>query len=135
LTKQDAPARFFSQRAGKGVPVSEPAKALLEQLDKIIYMEWPVFFSQYLDGQIDQRLTSSPAPEWKRFLGLGFSSQLPDSPQLVFELKFKHLKKDLLKLLGFHKLPPPVSYGDENYNQSIVSITEIITDVCQEKND
>jgi hypothetical protein len=31
---------------------------------------------------------------------------LPDSTQLVFKLKFKDLKKNVFKFLGFHKLPP-----------------------------
>jgi hypothetical protein len=106
LAKHDARTCFLCQCAGKGIPVCEAAKALLEQLDKIIYMEWPALLSQYLDGQSDQRLTSSSPSGWKDCFGLDFPSQLPDSTQLIFELKFKYLKKNVLKFLGLHKLPP-----------------------------
>jgi hypothetical protein len=53
--------------------------------------------------------------------------------QLIFELKFKHLKKDVLKFLGFHKLAPAeIVVGLTSVYKGI---TYIITAICQEKND
>jgi hypothetical protein len=69
----------------------------------VIDMEGLAFFGQYLDGQIDQRLTPSPTPGLKDRLGFRFSSELSDSPQLIFELKFEHLKKDFLEFFSFHR--------------------------------
>jgi hypothetical protein len=86
LTKQNASTCLFCQGAGKGVPVGEPTEAFLQQLDKIIDVEGLAFFSQYLNGQIDQRLTSSPTPGCKGRLCFGLPSQLPDSTQLIFKL-------------------------------------------------
>jgi hypothetical protein len=86
LTEQDPLSCFLRQRTGKGVTVAESAETLLEKLNEFIDVKGLTFFSQYLNGQIDERLTSSPLVSYEDRLGLGLSLELPDSTQLIVEL-------------------------------------------------
>src|SRR5208337_128026 len=65
-------------------------------------MEGLVFFSQYLNSEVNKRLTPCSPPANGGGLGIRLSPQLSDSAQLVIKLKFKDLKKDFLEFLFFH---------------------------------
>ena len=70
-------------------------------------MQGFAFFSQYLNGQVNQRLTPCSPPVYGGRLCIRMSPQLADSTQLIVKLKFKHLKKDFLEVLFFHGSHPP----------------------------
>jgi hypothetical protein len=55
-------------------------------LNEFIDVKGLTFFSQYLNGKVNERLTSSPLAAYQERLGLGLSLELPDSTQLIVEL-------------------------------------------------
>jgi len=61
-----------------------------------------LFFSQYLNGKVNKRLTSSSSPHCMDGFGFGFSLELADSTKLIIKLKFKDLEKDFFEILFFH---------------------------------
>jgi len=71
-------------------------------LSEFVDMEGLVFFSQYLNSEVNKRLTPSSTPVYGSRLGIRLSPKLADSTQLVIKLKFKDLKKDFLDILFFH---------------------------------
>jgi hypothetical protein len=75
------------------------------------------FFSQYLNGQVNQRLTPCSPPVHGGGLGVRLSPQLADSTQLIVKLKFKDLKKDFLDILFFHGRHLP---GDNEYQSVLI---------------
>ena len=92
LTQQNAATRLFRQRTGQRVPVGQTSEALLQEPGEFADVQGFSFFSQYLNGQVNKRLTSSSMPACKGRFGFRLSLKLPDSAQLVIELKFKDLK-------------------------------------------
>ena len=59
LAEQNASTCLLCQCTGEGVSIGEPSEALLEKSDEIVDVKGLPFFSQYLNGKIDERLTSS----------------------------------------------------------------------------
>ena len=57
------------------------------------------FFSQYLNGEVNKRLTSSSSSYCRGGFGFGFSLKLADSTKLIIKLKFKYLEKDFFEIL------------------------------------
>jgi hypothetical protein len=102
LPDQDPLACFFRQRTGKGVPVGKTSEALLEQLSEFVDMEGLVCFSQYLNGEVNEGLTSFSPPMHGRRFSIRASPELADSTQLIVELKFKDLQQDFLEILFVH---------------------------------
>jgi hypothetical protein len=102
LPEQDSLACFLGQRTGKGVSVAEPPEAFLELLNEFIDMKGPAFFSQYLNGEVNERLTSSPLAAYEDGVGLGLSLELPNSAQLIVELELKDLKQNFFDILFSH---------------------------------
>ena len=60
------------------------------------------FFSQYLNGKVNKRLTSSSSSDCRDGFGFRLSLKLADSTQLIIKLKFKDLEKDFFEILFFH---------------------------------
>jgi hypothetical protein len=65
-------------------------------------MEGFPFFSQYLNGKVNERLTSSPPSDCRGRFGFRLSLKLADSTQLVIKLEFKDLEKNFFEVLFFH---------------------------------
>jgi len=106
LTKQNAPTCLLCQCTGQGVPIGETSEALLEKSDEIVDVKGLPFFSQYLNGKIDERLTSSSTLVSKDELSLRLSLKSTDSTQLIIKLKFEDLKNDFFEIFFFHGRVP-----------------------------
>jgi hypothetical protein len=103
LPEQDTHACLLGQGTGKGVAVGEAPEALLEQLEQLIDVEGFPFFSQYLDREVNKRLTSFPLSACQDRFDFRLSLELPNRPQLVIKLKLKDLQKDFLDILFVHE--------------------------------
>jgi hypothetical protein len=79
LTQENAPTRLLCQRTGQGIPIGETSEALLEKSDQIVDVKRLPFFSQYLNGKIDERLTSSSTLVSKDEFRLRLSLKSTDS--------------------------------------------------------
>ncbi len=83
LSEEHTPSCLFCQGTGEGISVGEPPEALLEKLEEIVDVEGLPFISQYLNGQIDERLTSLSVPAGNDGLRFRFSLELANGAQLV----------------------------------------------------
>jgi len=106
LAEQNTPASLLCQRTGQGVPIGETSEALLEKLDEIVDVKRLPFFSQYLDGKIDERLTSSSPRVSKDEIGFRFTLKSTDSTQLIIKLKLEDLKHDFFDFFFLHGRVP-----------------------------
>jgi hypothetical protein len=79
LPEQDPLARFLGQRTGKGVSVAESPEALLELLNEFIDVKGFPYFSQYLNGKVNERLTFSAPAVYEEGFGIGLTLELSDS--------------------------------------------------------
>jgi hypothetical protein len=73
------------------------------------------FFSQYFNGQINERLTPSSTRESKERFDIRLSLKSTDSTQLIIKLKLNYLKKDFLDLLFFHGMVPLLIIDADTY--------------------
>jgi len=56
---EDTLACLLGQGTGEGITIGDATVAIPEEVDEFIDMEGALFISQYLDGEIDEGLTSS----------------------------------------------------------------------------